>query len=82
MDAPPVYDPGGKVCFVDDFMVEDPGLWATVGRELLDRVLEAAKEKGAVLANVVCRPMDEAERSLLSGKGFSVASEWHVKPVD
>ncbi len=81
VNAPPVYAPGGKICFVDDFMVEDPGLWATVGRGLLGRVLDEAKEKGAVLANVVCGPLDQPKRDLLSGGGFQVASEWHVKNI-
>ncbi len=26
VNSPPVYNPGGKVCFVDDFMVSDPSL--------------------------------------------------------
>ncbi len=82
VSAPPVYNPGGKICFVDDFMVERPELWATVGRELLDKVMESAKDKGAVLANVVCGPLDQAKRDLLSGQKFGVASEWHVKTIN
>jgi hypothetical protein len=31
ISAPPVYNPGGKVCMIDDFVVSDPALWATVG---------------------------------------------------
>ncbi len=82
VNAPPVYAPGGKICFVDDFMVEEPGLWATVGLGLLEKVLGAAKEKGAVLANVVCGPLDLAKRDFLSEGGFTVASEWHVRKTD
>ncbi len=77
--APPVYNPGGKVCFVDDFMVSDPSLWDRVGKTLLDRVLELSKEKGAVLANVVCGPLDGSKKLLLSQYGFNVATEWHIK---
>jgi GNAT superfamily N-acetyltransferase len=80
--APPVYEPGGKVCFVDDFMVERPELWATVGRELLKEVLALAGARGAVLANVVCGPLDQAKKEMLSGENFDVASEWHVKPIN
>src|SRR4051794_27026345 len=34
--APPVYDTGGKVCMIDDFMVSDPTLWPSVGIALRD----------------------------------------------
>ena len=81
VNAPPVYNPGGKVCLVDDFMVEDPSLWATVGVLLLNQVVELGKEKGAVLANVVCGPMDQPKREMLDKFGFDVATEWHVKSI-
>lgn len=79
--APPVYDPGGKICLVDDFMVEKPELWATVGKELLAEVTALAKAKGAVLANVVCGPLDTAKRDFLAGESFNTATEWRVKPI-
>src|SRR5580692_3708668 len=34
--APPVYDPGGKVCIIDDFTVASASLWSTVGAQLRD----------------------------------------------
>ena len=79
--APPVYDPGGKICVVDDFMVSDPILWDTTGKELLGRVLAWAGEKGSVLANVVCGPRDAPKKEFLAGNGFGVATEWHVKAL-
>lgn len=82
VNAPPVYAAGGKICFVDDFMVKSPDLWATVGRELLNKVMAEAKGKGAVLANVVCGPLDQPKRNLLAGTHFQVASEWHIKKID
>jgi hypothetical protein len=30
-EAPPVYDPGGPVCWIDDFTVSCPELWETMG---------------------------------------------------
>jgi hypothetical protein len=81
VDSPPVYNPGGKVCFVDDFMVSDPSLWGTVGKALLDRVIELGKEKGAVLANVVCGPLDKPKKEMLDQNGFGVATEWNVKSI-
>ena len=81
VNSPPVYNPGGKVCFVDDFMVSDPSLWSTVGKALLERVIELGKEKGAVLANVVCGPLDKPKKEMLNQYGFGVATEWNVKPI-
>ncbi len=81
VNAPPVYNPGGKVCLVDDFMVEDPSLWTTMGVSLLNRVIELGKEKGAVLVNVVCGPMDKSKREMLAKFGFDMATEWHVKSI-
>jgi hypothetical protein len=81
VDAPPVYNPGGKICLVDDFMVSKPEQWPTVGKALLDAVLAKAKQSGAVLGNVVCGPSDTPKRIFLESQGFSVASEWHVKSL-
>ena len=39
---PPVDDPGGLTCLVDDFMVESPDLWPTVGAALLARATAVA----------------------------------------
>lgn len=81
VNSPPVYDPGGRICFVDDFMISDPSLWMTVGKALLDRVVELGKEKGAVLANVVCGPLDGPKKEMLIRYGFGIATEWHIKAI-
>ncbi len=81
VSSPPVYNPGGKICFVDDFMVSDPSLWGTVGKALLDEVVKYGKEKGAVLANVVCGPLDKPKKDMLHQYGFGVVTEWNVKPL-
>ena len=81
IDAPPVYDPGGKVCMVDDFTVSETLLWATVGAALLAEATAQAKEKGAVLMVVVCGQQDEPKRQMLQGSGASVSSEWYVNPI-
>jgi GNAT superfamily N-acetyltransferase len=76
--APPVYDPGGPVVMVDDFVVARPDRWATTGRALLEEAMGWGKDRGAVLVNVVCGPRDERKRELLTTLGLSVASEWFV----
>ena len=79
--APPVYNPGGPVCIVDDFAVAKPQDWVTVGAALLAAVEREAKVRGAVLSVVVCPQRDEAKRAMLQKAGAAVASEWHVKPL-
>jgi GNAT superfamily N-acetyltransferase len=78
---PPVYNPGGPVCIVDDFAVANPQDWDSVGAELLAAVEREAKARGAVLSVVVCPQRDEAKRAMLQKAGATVASEWHVKPL-
>ena len=81
VEAPQVYDPQGKICFIDDFMVEDSSLWLTAGKELAQEAFEYSKHNGAVLANVVCGPQDTAKRALLGQMGFQVGSEWHIRTL-
>lgn len=81
VSAPPVYEPEGLVCIVDDFAVEDDATWQQVGKMLLDAAESEAKNRGAVLSVVVCAQKDNAKRQLLQSLGATVASEWHVKPL-
>jgi len=52
--APAVYDPGGPTCTVDDFTVDHPESWATVGVDLLNAIQEDARHRGAAQLVVVC----------------------------
>ena len=79
--APPVYDPGGPTCFVDDFTVETADDWPLVGRLLLDRAVEAAKARGAVQASVNCALADDAKRRMLAEAGYVIANAVHVSPL-
>lgn len=79
--APPVYDPGGKVCMVDDFAVSAPELWQTVGQALLSEATAQAKSRGAVLSVVVCGQGDEPKRAMLRTSGASIASEWYTNLI-
>jgi len=76
--APPVYDPGGLTCLVDDFVVREPEAWDQVGASLLRAVNQLARERGAVQTVVVCRRLDEAKRATLADQGLTVVSEWSV----
>ncbi len=75
---PPVYDPGGFTCLVDDFVVQRPEDWPTIGASLLHKVNQHAKDQGAVQTVVVCRRLDEAKRAALASLGLTVVSEWSV----
>lgn len=78
VSAPPVYRPGGLIATVDDFVVQDPSLWPSTGKALITDAKAWAKERGAILINVVCSPQDRPKRAWLDALGLSVASEWHV----
>ncbi|MFI6476874.1 GNAT family N-acetyltransferase [Nonomuraea sp. NPDC050663] len=74
--SPPVYDPGGPTCLIDDFSVTDDTCWRTVGVALLEAACDEARSRGAVQVVVVCGQADEAKRSALRLAGLTVASEW------
>lgn len=79
--APPVYDPGGPTCTVDDFAVAHPDQWTTVGTSLLRTVQGQARRRGAVQVVVVCGRLDESKRAMLEQSDLSIASEWWVAPL-
>jgi GNAT superfamily N-acetyltransferase len=79
--APPVYNPGGTTCFIDDFTVAKSEQWEAIGRALLREAIRIAKERGAAQAVVVCGHLDEPKRAFLRSEGLDIASEWHVKPI-
>jgi hypothetical protein len=76
--APPVYDPGGLTCFVDDFVVRDTSDWPIVGPELIEAVRAWAAERGAVQLVAVTGQHDLPKRMALHAAGLSAASEWWV----
>ena len=81
LDAPPVCDPGGPTCLIDDFTVADPALWPGVGRALLDAAREEARGRGMVCMQVICGHYDAPKRAMLTAAGFPVVSEWWVHPL-
>ena len=79
--APAVYAPGGPTCTVDDFAVDHPELWATVGVDLVNAVENEARQRGASQLVVVCGHLDEAKRAALDSCRLAIASEWWVAPL-
>jgi len=80
--APPVYNPGGLTCSIDDFVVIESDLWETVGADLLDQVRKAALARGAAQVVVVCGHLDEPKRKALEKSSLTVASEWWIAPLN
>jgi GNAT superfamily N-acetyltransferase len=76
--APPVYDPGGLTCQIDDFVVVPDARWPTTGVQLLLAGLAQAAQHGAVQAVVVTAQLDQPKRQALRACGLEVASEWWV----
>ena len=79
--APPVCDPGGLTCLIDDFVVADEARWDDIGPSLLRHVGEEARRRGAVQLVVVCAHLDAPKRAMLASAGYSIASEWHVRTL-
>jgi hypothetical protein len=80
--APPVYDPGGMSCVVDDFAVAEPEEWLTIGHLLLDALHRWAASRDAAQMIVVTAHLDEPKRAALQSHGLTLASEWWVGSVD
>lgn len=76
-DAPAVYNPGGRTCQIDDFVLEQ-GRWKSAGTQLLRAAIELAANRGAIQAVVVAGHLDLEKREALRTCGLSIASEWWV----
>ena len=77
MDAPPVYDPGGRTCLVDDLVWAD----RTTADGLLAAIRAWAAEQGCTQLVVVTPAADRDRRALLGDQGLHPTSEWWTGPV-
>ncbi len=77
--SPPVYDPGGPTCTVDDFTVDHATRWATTGGDLLRQLCVRAVARGAV--QVVVADHDHAKQAALAAAGLTAASQWWTAPI-
>ena len=73
---PAVYAPGGLTCSVDDFTVDHPASWATIGVELLHAVEDEARQRGATQLVVVCGHLDEAKRGTAVDWQLPLSGGW------
>jgi hypothetical protein len=82
VDAPPVYDPGGKACIIDDFVVTDHAVWPSIGIQLKREAERIAFDAGASISVTVCGRSDTEKREALLQSGTHIASEWHVVELE
>lgn len=79
--APPVYNPGGPTCLIDDFTVAESESWFEIGPQLLTFARRWATERGAAQLVVVTAAADDPKRAVLNTAGLGLASEWWVGPI-
>lgn len=77
MDAPPVYDPGGRTCLVDDLVWSD----RAAADDLLDAIRAWAAERGCSQLVVITPAADRDRRALLAEQRLHPTSEWWTGPV-
>lgn len=79
IDAPDVYEPGGKTLYVDDFCVSDQ--WTNTGQLLLEAIVEVGTVKDCCQLLVVCGSHDEAKKSFLENTGYRCINHWFHKEI-
>ena len=80
-EAPPVYDPGGPVCWIDDFTVAHPELWATVGTALYWEATLRAQQRGVVAMVTIAGHLDMPKRAMLQARGAPITVETYVQAL-
>jgi hypothetical protein len=82
MSSPPVYNPGGKACVIEDFVVATPAAWPELGAELIAAANDRVQQLGGVLLIVESMRAATAKRHMLFSQGFSLASDWLCRDID
>lgn len=80
--SPPVYDPGGITCVIDDFAVADPALWSDHGKVLLEHIQQYAKNNNWKQLVIVCGDQDTFKKTMLEEAGLRIASNWYTHALD
>jgi hypothetical protein len=75
ISPPQVYD-AGLTLMIDDFCVETPELWNSVGVELFSEICALAKLKNAKQILAVCGDHDLEKSAFLKKLNLSVVSNW------
>ncbi len=77
MEAPPVYQPGGRTCMIDDFV------WSTsaVAEALVSEIQRWAADAGCCQMVIVTPAADSERRTLLEQFGLHRTSEWWMSQI-
>jgi GNAT superfamily N-acetyltransferase len=78
---PPLATDAVASWLTDDFFVEEPSLWPTVGRALLEATEEAARTAGAERLVVLAARRDEAKGAFLEASRYERGASWWVRPL-
>ena len=78
--VPPVYEPGATA-MIDDFCVAEPGLWESVGPELMIAARARLRQRGFAQIVVVCGHKDAAKTRFLETQDLSLTSTWWTAPA-
>ncbi|MBS0469952.1 MAG: GNAT family N-acetyltransferase [Proteobacteria bacterium] len=78
--TPPVFD-AGPTALIDDFCVETPALWPSVGQSLLREARARLRERGFNQIVVVCGDKDIEKKAFIAGEKLSLASTWWTAPI-
>ena len=81
VDGPPVWDPGGKVCFVTEFVLGDAAAWSTVGAALLGSATGEARGRGAVAALVQYGHHEAGKQVMLAGLEYGPAWSYRTRDL-
>jgi hypothetical protein len=79
--VPPVYDIGSLNCYVDDFVVDHPGEWQTIGKRLLIEMIALMKNEGVVQIVIVCGNHDKVKKGFLEKSEFSIVTNWYAMSI-
>jgi hypothetical protein len=76
-----IFDPGGPICLIEDFTIDDEDAWSMIGVQLLRAVVVRAAARSATQVAVLAAHLDPAKRRALREAGLSLASEWWVASI-
>ncbi|GAB3454700.1 hypothetical protein GCM10027570_35190 [Streptomonospora sediminis] len=79
--ADDVHAPGGRLAYIDDFWVSEPGDWWGSGAALLEEARPRLSALGAVRMVIGAGGHDSPKRAFLWRSGLALASESYQAPL-
>ena len=79
LPAPPVYDPGGTTCLVDDLDLGES--WPGCGPDLLAGLEAAARAAGDVQLLIACDRRESGKKEALEARGYRWPVDWYSREL-